>query len=319
MGRSVFISYSHAQSQWVTTRLAPLLRASGSPIIRDLEASDAGKAMNPQMDAWVDAGDVMLAVISPEYLASKACQYEWARAVARDPGFTTGRLVPILRAGDVLPPEVVAANPLYVVLKDEHVAESDDAGVNGQWEKVLQATVGELGVSPLAWLDALTRTVELIREQKSVNLVASNPAKWKELLTEATALLGNTGLVDLSDLVNGMTMRCFLQSVLDKLAAGSQLPTKPKGADLLEFSKIVRNGQHARLAVAHFERCWKWKEVDGDLFDALRTHTTRNLGKDTIDLSLIVHSTKAISMLPSHDPVSRWQPVEIILNRRGAR
>lgn len=183
----------------------------------------------------------------------------------------------------------------------------------------MRATGGGLGVSPLAWLNALTRTVELIGRRQSVNLVASGPAKWKELLTEATALLGNTVLVNLGDLVNGMTMRGFLQSLPDQLAAGSQLPTRPKGADLLEFSKIVRNGQHARLAVAHFERCWKWAGVDGDFFDALRTHTTRNLGKDTIDLSLIVHSTKAISMLSSHDPVSRRHPVEITLNRPGVR
>jgi hypothetical protein len=318
MGKKVFISYSHAQSEWVTTRLAPLLRASGSPIIRDLEASDAGKAMNPQMDAWVDAGDVMLAVISPEYLASKACQYEWARAVKRDRKFTTGRLVPILRAGDVLPAEVVAANPLYVVLKDEHVAESDDTGVNGQWEKVLKATGGDVGVWPLAWLNALTRTVELISRRQSVNLVASNPAKWRELLRESKALLKDLPIIDLGDVVNRRSKRGFLEKILQALSLHHSLPTEP-GEDIYQFSQRVRTGRHARLGVAHFEACWLWDDVDGKLFDALRHHTTSDINTGHTDLSMIVHTTTAMQSLPDHHPVSVFQPVEIILNRPGTR
>lgn len=318
MAKRIFISYSHAQSDWVTTRLAPLLRASGSPIIRDLEASDAGVALNPQMDKWVDDGDVMLAVISPQYLASTACRYEWARAVARDPGFASGRLVPILLAGDRLPPEMTGPNPIYVDLREEHFADRDDPTVNGHWEKVLQATGGEVGVPPLAWLNALTRTVELIRNQQSVNLVASNPAKWRELLRESKTLLGDLPIIDLGDVVNRRTKRGFLEKMLEALALHHALPAEP-GEDVYQFSQRVRTGRHARLGVAHFEACWRWSDVDGELFDTLRHHTTRDLNTDHIDLSLIVHSTTAMQSLPDHHPVSRWQPVEIILNRPGAR
>ncbi len=68
----VFVSYCHAQGEWVWDRLVPVLKAGGAEVLIDRERFEAGKAIFGQMDAVQDQAERQLLVLSPEYLASKA-------------------------------------------------------------------------------------------------------------------------------------------------------------------------------------------------------------------------------------------------------
>lgn len=319
MKKLVFISYSHKREDWVLTRLAPLVRASAAGLDIDVEMFGPGVALKGQMEAAVDRADIVLAVICPDYLTSDPCRLEWERAHARSKRFTDQFLMPILRVGDELPPEVATDDPLWIDLRQDGRTGPDDAELNGRWELVLTAVGGTVGVEPLVWVEALTRVVELMAARQSVNLVASNPAKWRELMIAARRLLGGLPILALDDYANGHSKRGFLESLLRTLSADDSLPPEPKGADLLEFTLRVRRLQPSQLGIAHFERCWAWEDVDGALFDVLRTHTNRGFDSDRIDLTILAHSTKSIASMPDHDPVSRWQPVEVMLNCGAGR
>ncbi|NUM73280.1 toll/interleukin-1 receptor domain-containing protein [candidate division KSB1 bacterium] len=70
MSKTVFISYSHHQGEWVWQRLKPCLQAGGTEVRIDVERFRAGKEVTAQRDAQQDASDFSLLVLSPEYLAS---------------------------------------------------------------------------------------------------------------------------------------------------------------------------------------------------------------------------------------------------------
>ena len=101
---SIFLSYAHAQSDWVFERLLPALRGGGAQVIVDRERFAAGRAVVGQMDEWQDAAAKTLLVLTPEYLASACCQHEMRRAIARDPDFRDGRVIPLRRVACPLPP-----------------------------------------------------------------------------------------------------------------------------------------------------------------------------------------------------------------------
>src|SRR5262245_28753509 len=103
MGKRVFISYSHAQGQWVIDRLVPCLRAGGAEVLIDQERFTAGKAVVGQMDAVQDHAEMNLLVFSPQYLQSDYCLHEMDKAVSRDPQFHTGSVVPVKRVACDLP------------------------------------------------------------------------------------------------------------------------------------------------------------------------------------------------------------------------
>ena len=53
----VFVSYSHAQREWVWGRLVPVLKAAGAELLVDLERFKAGVNCHHQMDAEQDSAD----------------------------------------------------------------------------------------------------------------------------------------------------------------------------------------------------------------------------------------------------------------------
>ena len=101
----VFVSYCHAQGEWVWDRLVPVLNAGGAEVLIDRERFVAGKAMFQQMDDVQDQAERQLLVLSAEYLASTPCKHEMKRAIALDPDFSRGTVIPVLRADCTLPPE----------------------------------------------------------------------------------------------------------------------------------------------------------------------------------------------------------------------
>ncbi len=100
-------------------RLLPALRGGGAQVIVDRERFAAGRAVVGQMDEWQDAAAKTLLVLTPEYLASACCQHEMRRAIARDPDFRDGRVIPLRRVACPLPPEIVAGGPLHIDLTDD--------------------------------------------------------------------------------------------------------------------------------------------------------------------------------------------------------
>src|SRR5437867_907516 len=118
MFKTVFISYSHRQGDWVWDRLVPCLRAGGAEVLIDRERFGAGAAAYKQMDDVQDRAELHVLVLAPDYLASKFCQREMHRAIRRDPKFERGVVIPIVRVSCDLPPAIQRPNPIYVDLRD---------------------------------------------------------------------------------------------------------------------------------------------------------------------------------------------------------
>ncbi|MEP7013012.1 MAG: toll/interleukin-1 receptor domain-containing protein [Acidobacteriota bacterium] len=136
----VFVSYSHLQEDWVVDRLVPVLRAGGAEVLIDREVFGAGRSLIGQMDATQDQADVHLLVLSPDYLASPMCRHEMDRAIALDPKFERGVVVPVLRVATPLPVSISGPNPLYADL-------ADDGNVSA-WDLVLKGVGADRPVAP---------------------------------------------------------------------------------------------------------------------------------------------------------------------------
>jgi hypothetical protein len=66
----VFVSYSHAQSDWVQDRLVPVLEAGGASVFVDYRHFAAGHTVIGQMDKWQDQAERHVLVLSEQYVAS---------------------------------------------------------------------------------------------------------------------------------------------------------------------------------------------------------------------------------------------------------
>lgn len=165
MGKKIFVSYSHQQGPWVWDRLVPCLKAGGTEVLIDRERFRLGLALFPQMDALQDRAEASLLVLSPAYLASTACMHEMDRAIALDPHFTNGNVVPLMREACTLPHALHAPNPLYAALRDD----TDSAA----WDRVLAASGADLGAQAPAWLTARDDVRRLLEGGQSVNLLVS--------------------------------------------------------------------------------------------------------------------------------------------------
>lgn len=118
-------------------RLVPCLKAGGAEVLIDVERFRAGFGVKGQMDATQDQAEAHLLVISPEYLHSKYCRHEMQRAIARDPQFANGSIVPVKSTECEMPDEIKAAESLWVTLTND----KDSA----QWNLLLQACGADLG------------------------------------------------------------------------------------------------------------------------------------------------------------------------------
>src|SRR5262245_26177521 len=135
----IFVSYSHAQRDWVHDRLWPCLQASGAEVLIDAARFVAGQTVLGQMDALQDQADASLLVLSPEYVGSDACLHEMRRAVNKDPTFTGGT-VPIVRAACSLPSELNPAIKLHAPLRVDFM---DDQKPQ-PWHQLFQACQTDL-------------------------------------------------------------------------------------------------------------------------------------------------------------------------------
>lgn len=295
MAKKVFISYSHAQQNWVRTRLVPVLDAGGADALIDYREFGAGKRVIGQMDDTQDRADQTLLVLSPQYLASDYCLHEMNRALKNDPQFKEGSVLPVIKETCTLPDWLTRSNPdlpLYVNL------------TNGkdttQWDLLLKACDADLGVTAPDWLKTRDEICLYLQRNESVNLVVRGKyIKWRELLRH----IRQEWITDLGevDLESGAvaSRRAFVSEMLKAAGAATPVPPKPDDLVILNHALTTRS-QKTRLILKHFDYVTFHPYYDHNLFATLR-----HLIMESQKLVLLIHSKKSfIELLPLDNPLS---------------
>src|SRR5262249_54418828 len=130
----------------------------------------AGPRIVGQMDAIQDLAERHVLVLSRDYMGSRYCLHEMARAIALDPSFHRQLVIPVCWDDAELPDPIKQSEAAYVDLRDETAAE--------QWQLLLDGCGASLGMAAPAWLEARDDVIRLIAQDKSVNLVVKGAVKW---------------------------------------------------------------------------------------------------------------------------------------------
>ncbi len=289
----IFISYSHQQIDWVKNRLVPCLSAGGAEIIIDYQHFTIGKAVVGQMDHWQDQADKHLLVLSPDYLKSDYCQHEMQRAIAKDPSFSHGLVLPVLREACNLPNVLSNFNqPIWADLTDDTAAD--------RWQGLLrECGATGLGATAPDWLAARDEVVKYLQRGESVNLLVKGDANWRGLLNQ----LSHAGLPDLVqvDLQDPKTTsrEGLLQSIADAIGVRTKLLEKP--LDFATFSALFKNRPPVFLCLVNFDLVkHRHEEYTLDLFSSLRY-----LNMETRQLVMLIQSKVPFGgLLPPDNPLS---------------
>lgn len=287
----IFVSYSWKQSAWVWDRLVPVLAAAGVDVLIDRERFVAGKDVVGQMDATQDLAGRNVLCLSSDYLAGAACRHEMKRAIAADPNFRGGKVIPLRLDAAPLPKELTGKwlttpKPLWIDFIDDRKP--------SPWDELLKACDADLGITAPRWLDTRDQALTFLGrdEPQSVNLVVRAPrARWKGLLTDVMQRLSRR--VPWIDLEDGATTTRpdFLNEILAGLGISREIR---EGHDLVDFSRIIRGEKHAAfVALVHFERIERFRD-DIDLSAAFR--------------NLIMEHRKLVLLVQSRDPFAKILP-----------
>ena len=294
MKKSVFVSYSRPQGDWVWDRLVPVLVAGGAEVLIDRERFEAGRPVYRQMDETQDRADLQVLVLSPEYLGSKPCQHEMKRAIARDPGFANGVVIPVMRVDCTLPPSIKRHDPIYVDLRDD--------GKPDPWGLLLRTCGLDLGTSANEWLDARDGVRQYLDRGESVNLVVTNGAAWRPMLDHLRQDRGlGLGVVPL-DSTEAMHRPSLVGAILEQCGCrgGGPVPAKPE--DLVHLGRsLAALPQSPRLALTSFDHViHRMHDYEIDLFVALRDLMENR------KLTLLIESRAPFaSLIPQDHPLSK--------------
>ncbi len=297
----VFVSYSHKQGTWVWERLVPVLRAGGVDVRIDRERFEAGKSVIGQMDATQDEADKHLLVLSPEYLASDYCRHEMERALARDPDFQTGAVIPVMQADCPLPERL--RSTIYVDFRDDQQSTP--------WDLLLGGVEADLGCSAPDWLNARDAIVRALGRNRSVNLVTGKGTAWRALLDHVRQdWIHELGLVDLQRPATA-SRRGLIRTLLDAIGAATQVPPEPE--DLVTLDDTLSRRAISHVALIHFHYVQSRPHYGPDLFHALRY-----MVMEARKLVLLIQSQgKAYAeLLPLDHPLSALDMDTIELNAR---
>jgi hypothetical protein len=303
VGRTVFVSYCHAQGDWVWDRLVPCLRAGGAEVYIDRERFTAGRALIGQMDTTQEMAEICLLVLSPEYLMSRYCLHEMDKAIARDSKFQMGCVIPMVRIVCNLPDAIKTPNPLYVNLCNDKDAD--------QWRLRLQSCGADLRADAPDWLAARDNIHRfLLQRNESVNLVVTGNPKWRELIEYlSTEMIKDLGRVDLS---SGATVsrRGLVAEILKACGAPGSVPPEPE--DLPILHRTLSEKRLSRIAIEHFDLVSARHHYGVDLFAALRY-----LLMESRKLVLLVQSRAPFAtLLPQDHPLSTINLQTVELNGR---
>ena len=272
----------------------------------DRERFVAARAVYTQMDEVQDRAERQILVLSPDYLASKPCQHEMKRAIARDPKFELGITVPVKRIDCTLPPSIKRPDPLIVDLRDESMPEP--------WDSLLHTCRLDLGVDAPEWLHAHDAVHRYLSRGQSVNLIVTGQVRWRPLLEhlrEDPAL--GLGMVKL-DAIEAMHRPSLVQQILKQCGCPAPGPVPGKPEDLVMLGRVLKALPRApRLALTSFDHVsHRLGEYEVDLFVALR-----DLMMDARKLVLLVESRAPFAtLLPHGHPLSEIQLVNVELKGR---
>nr|WP_294527857.1 toll/interleukin-1 receptor domain-containing protein [uncultured Rhodopila sp.] len=286
----VFVSYSHAQGDWVHDRLVPCLKAGGAEVLIDVERFRAGGGVYRQMDATQDQADRHVLVLSAEYLASKPCQHEMQRAIDLDPAFAHHIVQPVRRDDAKLPNAITAPDPIYVDLRDD----SEPA----PWDLLLRECGSTLGATAPDWLAARDEVIRCLASNRSVNLVIVNNPKWRELVQDVVnrAELG-LAVVNLHDPAT-VPRSGLVKVILRALGCTAPVPSDPQ--DLPAFGQAIDSLGLARVALLEFDMVPHRRGYNVNLFATLRYCMM-----DKKQLVLLIQSRAPFStLLPANNPLS---------------
>lgn len=292
----IFISYSHKQAPWVTADLLPCLDHGRAEALIDIREFGAGRTVLGQMDAVQDRADLTVAVLTEEYMRSDYCRHELERAVARDPEFKTGGLVPVLLEPCSLPACLQGPKkPLWVDLRGKR---RDPAA----WKLLMEACGADLGLEAPGWLKARDKLLDHLESDESVNLVTHGNEAWQNLLEHV--LDGDAGRgIGCIDVQNPLvtTRRALIEEIMRQCGVSVAMK-RGRGEDLVALSKAfsLRSGP-AWLALKHFDFVNELSYWDIPLFNALRY-----LISDERKLLVLLHSrVPFVQLLPPDHPLSR--------------
>jgi len=114
---TLFISYSHRDSDWVRGWLLPRLEASGVRVIIDLHDFEIGVASIVNMETAVERADRVLLVLTPDWVESEWCNFEAIITQTDDPIGLRRRALPLLLRECDLPPRLRILH--YADFRDE--------------------------------------------------------------------------------------------------------------------------------------------------------------------------------------------------------
>ncbi len=285
----VFISYSHTQGDWVWERLVPCLKAGGAQLLIDREQFKAGKRVLGQMDATQDQADRQLLVLSEAYLRSDYCRHEMERAIAADPNFDRGVVIPVIRDDYELPESLMQPDPLRIDLRDDKQAD--------QWTLLLNQCGANLGVTAPEWLVARDKILRWLRRGVSTNLIVSGNVAWSGLLQHLQADHFNAMPIINLESPATASRRGLLTEFLKGVGQRPTLAHPPE--DLVEFDRLFPK-LPVIVALIHFDYASRRSDYGIDLFGALR-----NLIMDQRRLVLLVQSRAPFdTLLPRDHPLS---------------
>ncbi len=256
----VFVSYSHAQGDWVLDRLVPCLKAGGAEVLIDVERFRAGGGVYRQMDATQDNADRHVLVLSAEYLASMPCQHEMRRAIARDPAFADHLVQPVRRDDTKLPDAIKLPDPIYVDLRDD--------SKHGPWDLLLRECDAKLGATAPDWLEARDTLRRKLDDRRSVNFVVERGVKWRGLIDDIIDRPGKSFPIIHMNAGEVVLRSNFIETILTALGTPQSLHCTSE--DLAILSRIVGQRTFTRLALLNFNFVKGRRGYDTDLHGALR-------------------------------------------------
>ena len=285
----VFISYCHAQAAWVRGSLEPCLRAAGVDVLIDYRRFTAGIALNDQMNQFQSEAERQLIVLSEDYVQSEMCRRELKTAIALDPNFSNGVILPVRRDNVAMPFAFKRLNPLYINLVDDGNAE--------QWEKLLAACGVSLGTSAPEWLKVRDEAVRCLQDCRSLNLLTRGRVAWRGLIEN----LVDESRLDLAevDLDSGSTSyrQGLISVILSALGVPGAVPLPPR--DLEHLSINLAGLSRRRLAIRHGDHIAHRPDYGVDFFAAIR-HAIENR-----NLVLLLQSRAPFgTIMPRNHPLS---------------
>ena len=216
------------------------------------------------MDATQDLAEVHLLVLSPDYLASAPCVHEMTRAIATDPTFRAGNVLPLVRERCTLPTSITIPNPLYVSLVDDTKGD--------KWDLVTSRCGVDFGATGAEWLRVRDLVREALADGRSLNLVVLGAAVDRKGLFRQLQedLQGRLALVDLA---SGATAgrQGLITEILHVMGMTGEVQKPPNDLRDLHVGVMAASPSPVLLAFAHFDvmktRARNYKD---DFFSALK-------------------------------------------------